>query len=359
MGLLTGAGEGVDVLWKNAVEQKTLVKDGVFQFAKKPSPIEIGVKSAKSAMTQAGWTDLKETDGIILGTTVGQSPLWENQIGSYLHGRVEANLLAEALKTLPLGHLLDNICQQLSFKGKTLLVTSACSASTQALGLAMEWIQSGAVNRCLVGGVEVLSKLTRRGFEALQLLSSDPCRPFDKQRSGINLSEAATFLCLEKNAKNSLAHISGYGFSTDAYHATSPQPEGAGSYRAMKEALEHAQLLPEDISWIHAHGTGSNANDYAEGVAISTLFGKTPVTSTKGVHGHALGASGALETSLCVLALQKQQILPTTGLTEKDSKIPISPASESTSLEIKHIMKNTLGFGGNNAALVLSRGNNS
>ncbi|RYZ76672.1 MAG: beta-ketoacyl-[acyl-carrier-protein] synthase II, partial [Proteobacteria bacterium] len=220
------------------------------------------------------------------------------------------------------------------------------------------------VKRCLVGGVEVLSPLTVEGFKSLQLLSTTAAHPFDEARKGINLSEGAGFLILEAEESKqspSLAQIAGFGLTTDAFHMTGPHPEGEGCFNAMAQAVSKAGLKPSDISWVHAHGTGSDLNDLSEGRAIAKYFGISPqlsspqVSSTKFSHGHALGASGALETILCIESLRRQTILKSGGLEKQDSRIPIEIVKESRSFPLKHILKNTLGFGGINAALVLSR----
>ena len=258
----------------------------------------------------------------------------------------------------PLGSLLEALSQILGFRGRSLLISSACTAATQAIAIGCHWIRQGRVKRCFVGGTEILCDLTVQGFKSLQLLSEIPAAPFDKNRTGINLSEGAGFLCLEAEpGPHPLAVVSGSGLSTDSYHMTAPHPEGRGSLEAMQGALEMAGLQPSDISWVHAHGTGSQHNDLAEGNAIRQLFhGKMPwVSSTKWVHGHALGASGALETILCIEALKNKTILRTAGLKTPDPQIEVPHPSQHLHTNLNHILKNTLGFGGINASLVISK----
>ncbi|MEQ1875940.1 MAG: beta-ketoacyl synthase N-terminal-like domain-containing protein, partial [Bdellovibrionia bacterium] len=212
----------------------------------------------------------------------------------------------------------------------------------------------GLVRRCLVGGVEVLSQLTTEGFKSLQLLAENPCKPFDRNRNGINLSEGAAFLCLEASGEKSLADVTGWGYSTDAFHVTSPEPAGRGCFKAMTSALTKAGLDPKDISWVHCHGTGSHANDLAEGPAVRKLFADTPAVSTKSIHGHSLAASGALEAVVCVQALLNGRVPATHGLENPDPAIPLRHVRAAEARPARHIVKNTLGFGGNNAALVFS-----
>lgn len=153
-----------------------------------------------------------------------------------------------------------------------------------------------------------------------------------------------------------LALLSGYGLRTDAFHMTGPHPEGRGAQSAMKLAMERAGLAPEQISWIHAHGTGSEQNDLSESIAVNAVFAthQPSVTSTKWVHGHALGASGVIESVLCVEALRRQMVLRTGGLENVDPKISLNLVKETREQNVLHVMKNTLGFGGVNASLIFS-----
>lgn len=372
MGTVTPAGIGVDSFWNQALQGRSYIQSGLGQIsetitstlAEKTSqklnrPLLIAYHSILEAMEQAGWSRFNTDDGLIIGTTVGQVPLWEKELMRWAKKEIDFAQFAEFLPYQSLGHLTQSLCQALGFQGRSLVVSSACSASTQALALASVWVQTGLVKRCLVGGIEVLCDLTVEGFRSLQLLSDNVATPFSKDRKGINLSEGAAFFCVEKSDSRPLAYLSGYGWSTDAFHMASPHPEGVGTLKAIQGALSRAQLSPQEISWIHAHGTGSKANDLAEGIAISKLFGNQspPVSSTKPIHGHALGASGALEVSLCVKALQNRMILGNAPL-HLDPEIPeISYALGNQKSELQHILKNTLGFGGNNAALVLSSAN--
>ena len=355
-GAVTCGFTSVDALWNAALDGRSGIVDGMGHVSDSHST-RLALHSVNEAFNEAGWNGLNEDDGLILATTTGQVPLWDKTLIQYLNGNASRETLNAALSHQPLGSLLQEICTALDFRGQTQLISTACSASTQALALGAMWIKQGRVKRCLVGGVEILCDLTVQGFKSLQLLSTVPTKPFDTNRQGINLSEGSAFICLENTNAHALAQLSGYGLSTDGYHMTSPHPQGDGCYRAMSLALKTAKLTPQDISWIHAHGTGSRHNDLAEGTAIQQLFGSDAApwtTSTKWVHGHALGASGAIETALCVRALQNQTILATGGLQSPDPAIALKHPKQSFSHSIKHIMKNTLGFGGANAAIILS-----
>ena len=306
----------------------------------------------------ANWKSLGPRDGLIIGSTTGKVPLWEPDYLKYCKNSAKG----KSKKYYPQVSLLDDYASHFNFRGFKLILSSACTASTQALGLAYRLLKSKKLDRCLIGGHEVLSELTCRGFESLGLISSNRSRPFDSKRDGINLSEGNAFLCLERFSNqlesNPIGEIKAYHCSTDAYHMTSPHPEGLSLLASIRYAMKEAKLREEDISWIHAHGTGSIHNDLAEGKAFYHFFQKnTIVTSTKGYHGHTLGASGAIEVIISLMALNENVILPTLGLIDPDPEIPLSFLPEASSImdgRVKNILKTTSGFGGCNAALVLS-----
>ena len=379
-GAITCAGMDLESFWKNAITEKSGLNESglgsipdsalgpllsrVPEAANLSKPALIARAAIHDAMNEAGWTSLNESDGLIIATTVGQIPLWEKEIVQYLRQEIDASKFGRSILQQPLGSIAEVLSASLAFRGKSWVISSACSAATQAIGLASLLIRQGKVKRCLVGGTEVLSRLTIEGFRSLQLLSSQPSRPFDQNRQGINLSEGAAFFCLEPSSDRAIADISGFGFSTDAYHMAAPHPEGRGSLEAMRAAILMAGISPADVTWVHAHGTGSKANDQSEGAAIEQLFGREDgrgggrnvpwVSSTKWIHGHALGASGALETALCIQAIRKNLVLRTAGLITPDPLISVKHPRSNFQIEVRHIVKNTLGFGGNNAALVLS-----
>lgn len=372
LGAVTGFGAGVSSLWTATLEDRSCIENGLGRISeqilsklrekiKLPSneqnntALLISIFAIQEAMKQAGWEKLNSDDGFILATTTGQIPMWDRTVFNMLQSSSSQSDFDQFVLNQPLGSLIKKISQYFDFKGPSFLITSACAASTQALGLAQQWLQSGKVKRVLVGGTEVLCELTVNGFSSLQLLSEKNCQPFDKNRQGINLSEASAYLCLESvTSKTALAYLTGAGNSLDGHHMTAPHPEGLGTLKAMRIALKSAGLNPQDISWIHAHGTGSNHNDLSEGLAVQQLDSKAPVSSTKSVHGHALGAVGALESVLIVQALKEQIIIKTLGLVEPDPKIQISYVTKTQKQKLNHVLKSTAGFGGSNAALVFS-----
>ncbi len=363
-GALTCVGAGVENLWNAAIDRRSGIKNGLGHVSDSDlvnpalsRTAEMSMIAIQEAMKKSGWTELRPDDGLILATTSGQIPIWDKALSEFLGGRISQDAFSEVFRHQPLGSLVNDLCRRLEFNGRTLLVSSACSASTQALAVAGMWLNSGRVRRVLVGGVEVFCDLIIEGFRSLQLLSSEATKPFDQSRAGINLSEGAGFLCLEREPHSEpLAILSGFGVSSDGYHMTAPHPEGRGCREAMKNALQTAGLSPDHIDWIHAHGTGSTHNDLAEGIAIRAVFeGRVPpVSSSKWIHGHALGATGAIESILCIEALRHQIMLESFGLQTPDENIPLQFPRQNTETQLRHILKNTLGFGGSNAALVLS-----
>lgn len=362
-GVVTCCGETPEDFWLNSFKGKSGIQDGlgIIKNSKyeKDRAIRFCLEAAYQAMKAAGWSHLNPDDGLLLATTTGQILSWDKDLIKYLNNQISPNDFQKSFSKQPLGRLIEGLTKHLGNTRHKFLITSSCTAATQALALGVLWLKNKKVKRCLIGGVEVLCDLTTEGFKSLQLLSSTQCRPFDQQRNGINLSEGAGFVCLETADPQKIpqGQISGLGMSSDGHHMTSPHPLGLGSQRAIQAALKSASLNPSDIEWIHAHGTGSYYNDLSEGIAINGVFGNNcPLTtSTKPIHGHALGASGILETILCLQALKNQTILKTFGLSTPDSQIRIRHPEKNQSFKIKHILKNTLGFGGANAALILSQ----
>jgi 3-oxoacyl-[acyl-carrier-protein] synthase II len=240
------------------------------------------------------------------------------------------------------------------------VIANACASGTNAIGHAFECIRSGRYNRVLTGGYDAISELVFVGFDSLQAATPDKCRPFDGARSGLVLGEGAALLALENFAQAEargteiLAEISGYGISTDNHHLTQPNPSGIGPRQAMERALRSAALAPETIDYINAHGTATPFNDAAEGRAIVELFGRVPVSSTKGMLGHSLGAAGAIEAVLTILALQNEFLPANINFRVSDVGLDLDivankvrPAAPAAALS------NSFGFGGANASIVI------
>lgn len=350
MGIVSPAGIGISPLWEACLNKTILTNQGLGKIAE-GNCLAYCLHSIREALNEAQWSRLNDDDVIILGTTTGQIGLWENDLLAY----TSAGAISPALKHHPLHSLSEALKKALSFNGKIIITTSACSASTQAIDIGRKMILSGRAKRCLVGGVEELSQLTTRGFSSLKLLSTEPCKPFDQNRSGINLSEGAAFYTLEKDPqKRPLAYILSGATVLDSYNMTSPEPSGKGLKESVSESFKLSGISFHDIDFIHAHGTGSIHNDLAESTALSEIFPNGPeVLSTKGIHGHFLGASGAIELGICLQVFKHNLIPPVTGLEQKDSKINLNLPIQITSKKVKHILKTTLGFGGVNSVLAL------
>lgn len=249
--------------------------------------------------------------------------------------------------------------QLLSLEGPAYVVSSACSSSAKVFGSAYRMIAAGLIDAALVGGVDSLCLTTLYGFHSLQLVSHLPCRPFDESRDGISIGEAAAFALVEK-APASLdagaVMLLGIGESSDAYHMSSPHPEGRGAQAAMRQALRSAELEADEIEYINLHGTGTPSNDNAEARAVAAVLGPdTPGSSTKGATGHALGAAGALEAVICALALQHGFMPGGLNTTAVDPSLGIRYLLENRRQKLSRVMSNSFGFGGSNCSLVLGR----
>lgn len=249
--------------------------------------------------------------------------------------------------------------RHLGIEGPTVVVCSACSSSAKVFGSARRMIAAGLIDAAVVGGVDSLCLTTLYGFHSLQLTSPGPCKPFDVARNGISVSEAAAFVLLEPiptSADADAIALLGVGESSDAYHMSSPHPQGRGARDAMLGALRDANVRPEEIDYINLHGTGTPSNDSAESHAVTSVFGTaTPASSTKGATGHALGAAGALEAVLCTLALQHGLMPGGVGTTQVDSALGVHYLRSNRSAPLARVLTNSFGFGGTNCSLVLGR----
>jgi 3-oxoacyl-[acyl-carrier-protein] synthase I len=253
----------------------------------------------------------------------------------------------------------DFVRQALGLEGPAVVVCSACSSSAKVFGSARRMMDADLIDAAVVGGVDSLCLTTLYGFHALQLTSRGPCKPFDVARDGISISEAAAFALLERLPESldpDAVMLLGVGESSDAYHMSSPQPEGLGARAAMLAALEAAGLTAGDIDYINLHGTGTLSNDTAESRAVAAVFGESTVgSSTKGATGHALGAAGALEAVICSLALQNSFAPAGINTRNVDRALGIRYLVENRPGSISRVLSNSFGFGGTNCSLVLGR----
>jgi 3-oxoacyl-[acyl-carrier-protein] synthase II len=266
----------------------------------------------------------------------------------------------------PVCHLSDLIGNRYGFRGLRSTVATACSSSATAIGYASDLIRSGRADAVIAGGSESLTELTFSGFNSLRSLDPETCRPFDRNRQGLVLGEGACILVLESHEKAqsdgraAYGAVLGYGVGADAHHMTSPHPDGDGAVRCMTTALAHAGLSPGSVSTINAHGTGTPVNDRVETRAIKRVFGdrayRIPISSTKSVHGHCLGAAGAVEAAASLLALHHGLIPATSHLREHDPECDLDYVPERPRrADIRVALSNSFAFGGNNTTLVLAR----
>ena len=239
------------------------------------------------------------------------------------------------------------------------IIANACASGTNAIGHAFDCIHSGRYKQILTGGYDALSELVFVGFDSLQASTPERCRPFDQDRTGLVLGEGAAILLLEnlQSAKarraKILAEIVGYGLSTDNHHLTQPNPSGSGPFQAMEDALKSAGLCAENIDYINAHGTATPQNDATEGKAIDELFEGVAVSSTKGMMGHALGAAGAIEAVISILAIQKQFMPANINFRAGDAGLDLNiVANKSQPADLRRVLSNSFGFGGTNASVI-------
>ncbi len=242
------------------------------------------------------------------------------------------------------------------------VIANACASGTNAIGHAFECVRSGSYQRVLAGGYDALAEMVFVGFDSLQASTPEKCRPFDRHRSGMVLGEGAAVLALENldlardRGAPILAEIIGYGISTDNFHITQPEPSGIGARQAMEMALQTADMSATDLDYINAHGTATVFNDAAEGKAISALFNGVPVSSTKSMMGHSLGAAGAIEAVVCLLALQYQFLPASINFTTPDEDLALTiVANEPRSAVVRTALSNSFGFGGTNASILMRK----
>jgi len=266
------------------------------------------------------------------------------------------------------GALSEFVRLRLGASGPTQCVSTACSSSAKVMAAADRWFSLGLCDAAVVGGVDSLCGTTLHGFHSLQVVSDSPCRPFDVDRSGISLGEAAAFMLLEREPqprpRRSATDVKaagaghkvvllGYGESADAWHMSAPHPQGLGAVASMSTALAHSGLDASQIDFTCAHGTATRANDEIEAVAVQAVLGDgAVVTSTKGTTGHTLGAAGALSAVIAVLAIE-QGFVPATINTERvDDACPVTVPLQTREQPVSGVLVNAFGFGGNNCSLV-------
>jgi 3-oxoacyl-[acyl-carrier-protein] synthase II len=319
--------------------------------------------AAHEAWHQAKWTACENLP-IVLGTTSGGMSHGENYFRQatgepHVHRQQASRVIHYQAQRQAL-----DLCDAFGFSGPITLIANACASGANAIGHAWELLRTGQAERVLTGGYDALSQLVFSGFDSLQALSTTSCRPFDAHRDGLALGEGAAVLALEtfESAKNRgaeiLGEIVGYGAATDCHHLTQPHPNGDAALASMNAAACVAKLRPEQIDYVNAHGTGTPLNDAAEAAAINRFAGehktKIQVSSTKSGIGHLLGAAGAVETVVCLMAL-REQWLPPSILETPDAACGFPLVRKPTDAKLEYALTNSFGFGGANATLILRR----
>ena len=297
--------------------------------------------------------------GLFLGTST--SGILEAEI-AYRHRDLGTGALPEAFRyrgtqnSFSAGAFLHSL---LNLDGPTVVVSTACSSSAKVFGSAQRMITAGVIDAALVGGVDSLCLSTLYGFHSLQLTAPGPCRPFAVDRDGISIGEAAAFALLERagaSAESDCIALLGVGESNDAYHLSTPHPEGLGARRAMEGALAAAGIRPRQIDYVNLHGTATPSNDRAEARAVVAVLGaEVPCSSTKGATGHTLGAAGAIEAVVCAVALAEDLIPGGVNTAEVDPALGVNYVTASRTARLTHVLTNSFGFGGTNCSLVLGR----
>lgn len=321
----------------------------------------LGAIAAKQAVASAKIHNISEyKTGLISATSVGGMDMTEKYYYEYLTEK-------EPQKYIESHHAGDStqkIAEQLGIEGSLVTtISTACSSAANAIMFGARLIKSGKLDRVIVGGTDCLSKFTINGFKTLMILSDTYNTPFDENRKGLNLGEAAAYLVLEsdevvkKESKKVLAYVKGYGNANDAFHQTASSDNGDGATLAMEKALKVADLLPSQIDYINAHGTATGNNDLSEGRAIIRVFGENvpDFSSTKAFTGHTLAAAGAIEAVYSVLALQHNTIFPNLNFKTPMKEFSMIPQTETKKKELKTVLSNSLGFGGNCSTLIFSK----
>lgn len=310
------------------------------------------------ALTAAGTTNLSARRvGVCIGTTVASQL---NDLAFYRsyrqHGKPDLTPVDSFLK----GNPAEFISRRLKLSGPAMTIVNACSSSSDALGVALSWLQAGICDAVIAGGADELNHVPYAGFSSLGILNPGLCAPFDRNRQGLNLGEGAGVMLVETRSAaegrgaGSPLYLAGYGIAADAYHLTAPSPEGVGLKAAIGMALAGAGIDAEEIAFVNAHGTGTQDNDLVEGRVLAEIFGQdVKFLSTKGYTGHTLGAAGGVEAVFAAAGLQAGWIPASAGFVDSDTAIGLAPVNCRTPLSGKFALSTSLAFGGNNAALVI------
>ena len=326
---------------------------------------QFAILAARQAVNESGLIfdgELSENSGVLLGTAAGGMNTWEDNYRAVFQSgknRVHPFVVPKLMNNAATSH----VSMEFNLKGPSLTVSTACASSNHAIGLAFHMVRSGMVDVMIAGGSEAM--LTFGGvkaWEGLRVMSKDACRPFSDNRSGMVQGEGAGIFILEKyenaisRGANILAEIVGFAMNSDASDIVVPSQQGAAT--SMRRALKDARMDINDVGYINAHGTGTRANDTNECAAITKVFGaqvkKLMVSSTKSMHGHLIGGTGAVELLACIMAIRDGIIAPTIGYEQKDTSCDIDVVPNiARNAKVKGVVSNAFAFGGMNAVLVM------
>jgi len=327
----------------------------------------LSILAAQEALKGSGLipTDLESIRlGSFFGTTMGEVQLAERLSADHFKDP-SAGVSLDSFRKVQGSHIAFAVLDFLDLSGPTMVFSNACASGNYAIGWGFDQIRQGYLDAALCGGVDAFSRVAFTGFNRLLSLTPDKCRPFSANRKGLAVSEGVGVLLLEEwdRAKARGAHvfceISGYGLGMDAFHMTSPHPEGQGAYESILRAMAQAHLAPPEVDFISAHGTGTPANDKTESIAIKKVFGadcRIPVDSIKSMIGHTMGAASAIEAAMTCLSLDRGILLPTMNWETMDENcIADCVPNQSRPFQGRVALSNSFAFGGNTSCLVLSK----
>ncbi|HUM15439.1 MAG TPA: beta-ketoacyl-[acyl-carrier-protein] synthase family protein [Candidatus Nitrosotalea sp.] len=324
----------------------------------------IALAAAREALADSGLQGRERAEAGLLVGAVGGGML-EGEDWYWDEGRrgVISPRMRALRSILPFSHA-ETLGWRLGLTGPKETVVMACASGAASIALGADLVRAGVVPAAVVGGVDALTRICFMGFNALKLLDPSPCRPFDRERRGMSIGEAAAFLVLEDaehcRARGGRVHarLAGSGMTTDAHHVTAPHPEGEGMIHAMQQALDDAGLPPTAVGYVNAHGTGTPQNDRAEALALRRVFGEGGVllSATKSLVGHTMAAAGSVEAMATILALQHGLLPPTANLEHLDPEVPFDclPGTARPA-EVAAALSNSFGFGGQNVSLIFTR----
>jgi len=393
IGLITPAGTGKEAFWENAVRGRcgigpvTLfdcgdlrvkiageVKDFIAsdhmdnESASKLHRVDRFALAAVRMAAEDACIDIyrlrKLRLAVAIGSTLGRSGLADKYRNS-MEELSDCKLGKEFLEDIVPSGILSAICNGIGiYGGPVRLFHNACAAGNYAIGYAYDMISSGQVDAAFAGGADPLSRTALIGFNRLLSLTPDKCRPFDKNRKGLVVSEGAAILMMEEmeaareRGARIYGEIKGYGLGMDAYHITSSDPEASGTIKCIREAMKNSLLKEQDIDYISAHGTGTPTNDKAESKALNMIFPDSvpPVSSIKSMIGHAMGAASAIEAAACCLMLEKQIALPTMNYDTPDDECRLDCIPNmARPMKMTNVLSNAFAFGGNTSCLAVSK----